>query len=166
MSCNSCTQCYETLRKLSGPGKRDNQQSGYYVVPAYGGPSYDTLQKGSDCCGSYPTVRQAYGRGSANCDTQYMRSFCGGVVGGGGIKSQCVDNKCVPYHDGTRALGPVFKNKMLCDKSCVAGGKGGAQCVKGKGCIKYNKGNKAQGKVYDNMKKCRADPDCKYVIKK
>jgi len=57
--------------------------SGYYIVPAYGGPSYSTLQHGGDgqgCgCGSsgnYFQIGKAYGYGAGNCNTQYMGSIC------------------------------------------------------------------------------------------
>lgn len=57
--------------------------SGFYVVPAFGGPSYSTLLHGGNqgCgCGSggggYFQIGQAYGSNAANCNTQYMGSLC------------------------------------------------------------------------------------------
>lgn len=56
--------------------------SGYYVVPAYGGPSYSTLlHGGSGSCGGgsgcgYFQIGQAYGSDAGNCNTQYMGSLC------------------------------------------------------------------------------------------
>lgn len=60
--------------------------SGYYVVPSYSAPGYDTLTHGryrggcGDGLGSsggpYFQIGQAYGYGAENCATQYMGSLC------------------------------------------------------------------------------------------
>jgi len=57
--------------------------SGYYVVPAYSAPGYDTLTHGGaiDGCGSssggnYFSIGRAYGQGAGNCSTKYMGSIC------------------------------------------------------------------------------------------
>lgn len=56
--------------------------SGYYVVPSYSSPGYDTLTHGrnnGECgCGGGPyfKIGQAYGYGADNCYTQYMGSLC------------------------------------------------------------------------------------------
>lgn len=60
--------------------------SGYYVVPAYSAPGYQTLQHGGHVggacgCGAgggspYFSIGQAYGYGAGNCNTQYMGSLC------------------------------------------------------------------------------------------
>jgi hypothetical protein len=52
--------------------------SGYYVVPSYTAPGYDTLTHGSsgDSAGNYFNINRAYGAGSNSCNTQYMGSLC------------------------------------------------------------------------------------------
>ena len=50
--------------------------SGYYVVPAYSAPGYDTLTHGSSSGGNYFTINQAYGSGAGSCNTKYMGSLC------------------------------------------------------------------------------------------
>lgn len=56
--------------------------SGYYVVPSYSSPGYDTLTHGSNACsagGNYFQIGQAYGNGSGGCgfcNTKYMASLC------------------------------------------------------------------------------------------
>jgi hypothetical protein len=57
--------------------------SGYYVVPAYSAPGYDTLTHGAAGCGcgsssggNYFNIGQAYGSGAGNCNTKYMGSIC------------------------------------------------------------------------------------------
>ena len=52
--------------------------SGYYVVPGYSAPGYQTLSHGtpSGCGGPYFNIGKAYGYGAANCNTQYMGSIC------------------------------------------------------------------------------------------
>lgn len=51
--------------------------SGYYVVPAYSAPGYQTLTHGPPTCGPYFDIGKAYGYGAGNCQTQYMGSICG-----------------------------------------------------------------------------------------
>jgi hypothetical protein len=52
--------------------------AGYYVVPTYSAPGYDTLTHGGGAqCGPYFSIGQAYGYGAENCSTQYMGSLCG-----------------------------------------------------------------------------------------
>ncbi len=55
--------------------------SGYYVVPAYSAPGYDTLTHGTlpNGCGSggnYFNIGRAYGSSAGNCNTKYMGSLC------------------------------------------------------------------------------------------
>lgn len=61
--------------------------SGYYVVPSYSAPGYDTLTHGryrggidGGCNGGYGgpyfQIGQAYGYGAENCSTNYMGSLC------------------------------------------------------------------------------------------
>jgi hypothetical protein len=53
--------------------------SGYYVVPAYSAPGYDTLTHGSQEGGSggnYFTIGRAYGTGGSGCSQKYMGSIC------------------------------------------------------------------------------------------
>lgn len=58
--------------------------SGYYVVPSYSAPGYDTLTHGryrgldGGCNGGGPyfQIGQAYGYGAENCSTNYMGSLC------------------------------------------------------------------------------------------
>ena len=56
--------------------------SGYYVVPAYSAPGYDTLTHGAAGCGcgsgsgNYFQIGQAYGQGANLCNTKYMGSIC------------------------------------------------------------------------------------------
>jgi hypothetical protein len=57
--------------------------SGYYVVPAYSAPGYDTLTHGppeGGCCsgsgGNYFSIGKAYGSGAGSCNTKYMGSIC------------------------------------------------------------------------------------------
>ena len=59
--------------------------SGYYVVPAYSAPGYDTLTHGAGNCGcgsssggNYFNIGQAYGQGGQGgfCSTKYMGSIC------------------------------------------------------------------------------------------
>ena len=66
-----------TLNNASAASTQGSQ--GHYVVPAYGGISYDTLMHGESggSCSGYFNVMNAYGRGAANCNQKYMRSPCG-----------------------------------------------------------------------------------------
>jgi hypothetical protein len=53
--------------------------AGYYVVPTYSAPGYDTLTHGPPDCNSgnsYFTIGKAYGYGASNCSTQYMGALC------------------------------------------------------------------------------------------
>jgi hypothetical protein len=58
--------------------------SGYYVVPSYSAPGYDTLTHGQDVQhgGKYFQINRAYGsnNNSSNCaafgNTQYMSKMC------------------------------------------------------------------------------------------
>lgn len=54
--------------------------AGYYVVPTYSAPGYDTLTHGAPDCsgsnGSYFTIGKAYGYGASNCGTQYVGAIC------------------------------------------------------------------------------------------
>lgn len=57
--------------------------AGYYVVPSYSAPGYDTLTHGppeygcnGNSGGPYFSIGKAYGYGAENCSTQYMGSIC------------------------------------------------------------------------------------------
>jgi hypothetical protein len=50
--------------------------AGYYVVPAYSAPGYNTLTHGRTTGASYFTIGQAYGSDGGACNTQYMGSLC------------------------------------------------------------------------------------------
>lgn len=53
--------------------------SGYYVVPAYSAPGYQTLQHGGSACGNqgnYFNIVRAYGQNAGSCITRYMGSIC------------------------------------------------------------------------------------------
>lgn len=50
--------------------------SGYYVVPAYSAPGYNTLTHGRGTGGNYFQIQQAYGSGAQNCNTKYMGALC------------------------------------------------------------------------------------------
>ena len=52
--------------------------SGYYVVPAYSAPGYDTLTHGAaggSSSGGYFSIGKAYGQGEG-CSTEYIGSLC------------------------------------------------------------------------------------------
>jgi hypothetical protein len=56
--------------------------TGYYIVPSYASPGYDTLTHGRSGCptgASYFQIGRAYGSGMnacGSCNTQYMASAC------------------------------------------------------------------------------------------
>lgn len=53
--------------------------AGYYVVPNYSAPGYNTLQHGQADCnsgGPYFQIGKAYGEGAGNCCTKYMGTLC------------------------------------------------------------------------------------------
>ena len=56
--------------------------SGYYVVPSYSTPGYDTLTHGQPKCECesagtpYFQIGRAYGYGADNCSTVYSASMC------------------------------------------------------------------------------------------
>lgn len=56
--------------------------TGYYVVPGYSSPGYDTFSHGVDGCASgrnYFQIGKAYGNGGngcGGCNTKYMVSLC------------------------------------------------------------------------------------------
>lgn len=53
--------------------------AGYYVVPTYSAPGYDTLTHGSGDCDSgckYFKIDKAYGYGAGNCSTKYAGALC------------------------------------------------------------------------------------------
>lgn len=86
-----CSQ-YTTLSGYNGgqcargirPPVPTTNVSGFYIVPSYSAPGYNTLQHGGGddgCCNggsssSYFQIGKAYGYGAANCNTQYMGSIC------------------------------------------------------------------------------------------
>jgi hypothetical protein len=51
--------------------------SGFYLVPNYTAPGYDTLthQKAGSCSGHF-NITNAYGANADKCDTKYSRSIC------------------------------------------------------------------------------------------
>lgn len=54
-----------------------NDVSGYYVVPAYGSPGYNTLRYEDKCCTTYPSISHAYrDMSNGNCGTKYVKSYC------------------------------------------------------------------------------------------
>lgn len=74
----------QCMRGIKPPVPTTNV-SGFYIVPAYSAPGYDTLTHGtggSDGCGgnssssSYFSIGRAYGYGAGSCNTQYMGSIC------------------------------------------------------------------------------------------
>ena len=76
---------YKTLSNYNGssPGTmvtpRANSTSGYYVVPTYEAPGYDTLTNphgGSGNCNGFFSIDSAYGSGAANCNQQYTKMLC------------------------------------------------------------------------------------------
>lgn len=68
-SCN-----YNTLGHYYNPINA-KPTSGVYVVPSFGGPSYDTLTHDhSQSCGGYFDIKNAYGK---SCDTSYISRNCG-----------------------------------------------------------------------------------------
>lgn len=52
--------------------------SGYYVVPAYTSPGYDTLQHGqtNTCPSTYFSIVPAYGADANVCSTRYQTNIC------------------------------------------------------------------------------------------
>ena len=66
------TQGYRGIR----PPVPATSVSGYYVVPGYSSPGYQTLSHGTPTGGPYFSIGKAYGYGAANCNTQYMGSLC------------------------------------------------------------------------------------------
>lgn len=53
-----------------------NGVNGYYVVPAYSAPGYDTLTRAANNSsggGGYFRIGQAYG---SDCNTEYISSLC------------------------------------------------------------------------------------------
>ena len=57
--------------------------TGYYVVPNYSAPGYDTLTHGAseggcgEAANGYFQIGRAYGYGANNCSTTYSASLCG-----------------------------------------------------------------------------------------
>ena len=82
-----CTQ-YATLGGYTGgsacsrgisPPVPTTNVSGYYIVPSYSAPGYNTLQHGdqNSCRGSnYFNIYTAYGQNAGNCQTKYMGAIC------------------------------------------------------------------------------------------
>jgi len=53
--------------------------SGYYVVPSYSAPGYDTLMHGPPDCNTgrpYFQIGKAYGYGAGNCCQKYVGALC------------------------------------------------------------------------------------------
>lgn len=53
-------------------------QNGAYVVPTWGGMSYDALTGKNPSCSGYGNINSAYGSGAATCQTSYTTSLCNG----------------------------------------------------------------------------------------
>jgi hypothetical protein len=51
-----------------------------FVVPGYGGISYETLNHGRTVpsCSGYFNIQSAYGAGAGNCSTEYKKKLCNG----------------------------------------------------------------------------------------
>lgn len=76
---------YATLGNYTGgfkggirPPVPTTSVTGYYIVPSYSAPGYQTLTHGppSENGGPYFNIGKAYGYGAGNCNTQYMGSIC------------------------------------------------------------------------------------------
>lgn len=71
---------YNNGSKGTHPPTPKESVSGYYVVPAYDSPGYDTLthKKYNDsCCGSpYTNIRAAYKTHDGNCHQKYTTMQC------------------------------------------------------------------------------------------
>lgn len=74
---NNCTY---TQMGAYNPGVR-GAVMGYYVVPNYSPPGYDTLTHGppggcEESSNGYFQIGKAYGSGANNCQTTYSASMC------------------------------------------------------------------------------------------
>lgn len=50
---------------------------GYYIVPAFSSPGYNTLMHGSaPSCSGYFDIDSAYQSKGGNCNQQYVRKLC------------------------------------------------------------------------------------------
>ena len=57
-------------------------RSGYYLIPSYASPSYNTLSDYGNPCSGYPDILHAYKTGvAANCGASYSVSLCGNAPG-------------------------------------------------------------------------------------
>ena len=51
--------------------------SGFYIVPAYDAPGYDTLTHGvGGTCSGFLNITDAYGKNADKCSTQYLKKIC------------------------------------------------------------------------------------------
>jgi hypothetical protein len=51
--------------------------SGFYNVPVYGAPGYNTLKYSDECsCTSYPHINGAYKSNGGNCSQKYVKKLC------------------------------------------------------------------------------------------
>jgi hypothetical protein len=63
-------------RGMSPPVPRTTT-SGYYIVPAYGAPGYNTLMHdAAPSCSGYFGIDAAYRSKGGNCNQQYVRKLC------------------------------------------------------------------------------------------
>jgi len=74
-SCSYTTlsQYNNGARGMQVPVPRGNT-SGYYIVPSYGAPGYDTLTYPASCLG-YPSIGSAYKSDGGNCNQQYIKKL-------------------------------------------------------------------------------------------
>ena len=114
---------YNTLGHYYGPNStmpplKPGQTRGAFITPNYSAIGYDALTHGSDCCGfGYPSIQNAYGKNSGNCNTTYSTRLCGGLLGGGNnwaCDNVNGTNKCVKVHPGTFHAGGTFRSKKEC----------------------------------------------------
>ena len=63
-----------------GPG---GERQGFYIVPTWGAPGYDTLTHGlrAPTCSGHFNISQAYGANAASCNTTFVERLCSGNLG-------------------------------------------------------------------------------------
>lgn len=83
----SCS--YASLNNYNSGGRKKNTGNvgmpsvpatnvvGSYIVPEYGMIGYNALTHGNGpSCAGYFDITDAYGKGAANCNTQFMQRMC------------------------------------------------------------------------------------------
>jgi hypothetical protein len=63
---------------VNGPAFQGKVTSGSYIVPNFGGISYDSLTSAAPSCSGYSDIMGAYGADAGSCQTTYRTSICGG----------------------------------------------------------------------------------------